>query len=454
MLTDKRFISSTPERWGGIECSFTRVGSQFLDQLQITGHDRRGSSDIDRFAALGFKSMRYPFLWEKHQLRYDHPINWQWASGQLDALQRYNIEPIAGLLHHGNGPPFTDLLDPDFPEHFVRYARAFAEKFPWVKYYTPINEPLTTARFCGLYGLWYPHKKNDRDFAIIFLNQMKATILAMESTKGINPEAQLVQTEDLSKTYSTPLLKYQADFENERRWLTYDTLCGRFNRHHILWPFFEQLDLPHGLLLFFEDHYCPPEIVGADHYLTSERFLDERLDQYPHHHRGGNHQHEYADVEAIRVKHDHPWGLKVLLKECWERFHIPMAITEVHVNGSSQDQIRWFRQVEDQADELITEGIPIAAVTAWSLLGSFGWNDLLTRNDGVYEAGAFDIRAGQPALTEFGIYLKRSQSQDELWHPALAMKGWWQEPDRCFYNVDPACKDVDLVAPPLEKRAI
>lgn len=454
MLTGKRSISYKRERWGGIECSYTRVGSQFLDQLELTGHDHRGVSDVARFAELGFESIRYPVLWEKHQLLRDQPINWKRTSVLLHALQRYGIKPIVGLLHHGNGPSFTNLLDPAFPKHFVRYARAAAEEFPWVSYYTPINEPLTTARFCGLYGLWYPHKKNDRDFAFVFLNQMKATILAMEAIREINPGAQLVQTEDLSKTYSTPFLKYQAEFENERRWLTYDTLCGRFNRHHTLWPFFGQLNLPDDLLYFFEDHHCPPEIIGADHYLTSERFLDEQLEQYPQHNRGGNNQHQYADVEAIRVKHDHPWGLKLLLKECWDRFHLPIAITEIHVNGDSDDQIRWFSDVEEQVADLVAGGIPVAAITAWSLLGSFGWNELLTRNNGDYEAGAFDVRSGQPQLTEFGNYLKARANQPDRWHPALAMRGWWQEPDRCFYNVDPACRDVDLAAPPLEKTIV
>ena len=62
-------------------------------------------------------------------------------------------------MHHGSGPAYTDLKDPDFPNKLAKYAKAVAKKFPWLEYYTPVNEPLTTARFSGLYGLWYPHCK-------------------------------------------------------------------------------------------------------------------------------------------------------------------------------------------------------------------------------------------------------------------------------------------------------
>ena len=46
-----------------------------------------------------------------------------------------------------------------------RRSRAtVAERYPWVRRYTPVNEPLTTARFSALYGLWYPHVRDDAAF--------------------------------------------------------------------------------------------------------------------------------------------------------------------------------------------------------------------------------------------------------------------------------------------------
>ena len=78
----------------------------------------------------------------------------------------------------------------------------------------PINEPLTTALFSGLYGVWYPHDRGYRTFTRALLNQVIATVLAMREISEVNPLAQLVQTEDLGKIHSTAALSYQAEFEN------------------------------------------------------------------------------------------------------------------------------------------------------------------------------------------------------------------------------------------------
>src|SRR3712207_6083065 len=106
------------------------------------------------------------------------------------------------------------------PSKLSAYARAVAERYPWVEDYTPVNEPLTTARFSGLYGLWYPHGRDALTFARAFLTQVRGVVLAMREVREVNRSARLVQTEDVGKCFSTALLRYQAEFENERRWLT------------------------------------------------------------------------------------------------------------------------------------------------------------------------------------------------------------------------------------------
>jgi dTDP-4-dehydrorhamnose reductase len=442
----KRFIN-TPEIWGGIECSFNRVGDLYMDQLSYSGHYERSEEDIERFASTGIKAIRYPVIWEKHQPSLQDEIDWSWITRQLEALRSCNIRLIAGLMHHGNGPSFTNLLSNSFPAHFAAYAGKVAQQFPWIEYYNPINEPLTTARFSGLYGIWYPHRKKDKTFATIFFNQMKAIVLGMQEIRKVQPAAKLLQTEDLSKTYSTRLLQYQADFENERRWLTYDVLCGSMGPDHAMWDFFNWLKVPEDLLAYFLEHPCPPDVIGADHYLTSERFLDQKLKQYPVHTHGGNHKHRYADVEAVRVKHPEPSGLALLLRECWDRYGIPIAVTEVHVNGPGSDQIRWFSEVWNICSRLIGEGLKIPAVTSWSLLGSYGWNKLLTEPHGIYEAGAFDLSSGQPVVTDLALFLQALGRDPMLKHPALEQKAWWHSADRCLYNVANRC------TPPVDRSA-
>lgn len=423
--------SNIPELWGGLECSYNRVQGNYADQLDYCGHYRRGILDIQLIAKLGVKALRYPIIWERYHDPAD--LSWSWLSRQLNALRYFNITPIAGLLHHGSGPIHACLADPCFPGELEKFAARVAQTFPWLEYFTPINEPLTTARFCGLYGFWYPHLKNARSFAEILLNEIKAVVLAMKAIRKIIPEAKLIQTEDLGKTFSTELLRYQADFENERRWLTNDLLCGFVKQGHAMWDYFLWLGIPQDSLEFFLQNPCPPQILGLDYYITSERFLDETPGKYPTHAYGSNGRHQYADVEAIRVQHGEKHGPGVLLAECWERYKIPMAITEIHIHGSPEEQIAWFSYVWDACLQLIKNGVDIRAATAWAMFGSFGWSKLLTENPGEYERGVFDVHSGRPVNTSYTEFLKRLAKNPGASH-LQSVRGWWQMSERFLYD--------------------
>jgi dTDP-4-dehydrorhamnose reductase len=430
---DKQIQYCNPEVWGGIECTINRVKHNFFDQLQCSGHYYR-EGDIERIAELGIKKLRYPILWEKHQPERNGAIDWSWITNQLNKIRENDIEVIAGLVHHGSGPAFTNLADENFAGYLAGYAKQVAQQFPWIEYYTPVNEPLTTARFSGLYGIWYPHQNNSKAFTQMLLNELKGTVLAMQAVRKINPQAKLVQTEDLGKIYSTKKLKYQADFENERRWLTFDLLCGRFDKHHFLWEHFKNLGIPEEDIYFFQENPCPPDIFGFNHYLTSERYLDEKIHLYPAHTHGGNGRHHYADVEAVRVNIDEETGLEVLLKEAWERYHKPIAITEVHLHCHREEQLRWFKHVWEVCNALVKEGITIKGVTSWALFGSYGWNKLLTQENGDYEPGTFDLRGGHLRQTALASFIREVAHKNNYDHHLSAEKGWWFRDSRILYG--------------------
>ena len=144
------------ELWGGHECTVNRVGAAWRDQTVLSGHEDR-VEDLDRFAELGLRALRYPVLWERTE-RAPGVFDWDWPDERLTRLRRLGLRPVVGLLHHGSGPAWTDLLDPGFAEGLAAFAGAVAKRYPWVDDWTPVNEPLTTARFSALYGHWYPHR--------------------------------------------------------------------------------------------------------------------------------------------------------------------------------------------------------------------------------------------------------------------------------------------------------
>ncbi|HEX8511231.1 MAG TPA: hypothetical protein VF635_17260, partial [Propionibacteriaceae bacterium] len=417
--------SGPPELWGGFECSTVRLGARFRDQFAETGHADR-IADLDAAAALGIRTLRYPVLWETvSPLRAD-TCDWTWTDARLHRLRELGIRPVVGLVHHGSGPSYTSLLDPAFAEGLAAHAGRVAARYPWVTDYTPVNEPLTTARFSGLYGHWYPHRTNEADFLRALVNQCKAVLLSMRAIRRVTPQARLVQTEDIGKTFSVAKLAYQANHENERRWLSLDLLEGRVGPSHPWHARLAARGIERSDLDLLAGGEGAPSLIGVNHYLTSERYLDTDVHAYPRHLRGGNGRHRYVDAEAVRVDLlAGKTGPETRLAEVRHRYRRPLAVTEAHHGCTRDEQLRWLHDVWEAACNLRRAGCHVEAVTVWALVGAVDWNSLLVKRHGFYEPGAFDTRSQPPRLTALGRAARGLATEGRFEHPVLQRPGWW-----------------------------
>src|SRR5918993_1063591 len=426
--------TATVEIWGGVECTLNRVGDRWFDQVERTGHDDR-PSDIELIASLGISAVRYPVLWERIAPSSLDALDWTWTDQRFRKLRAFGVRPIAGLVHHGSGPGYTSLLDPNFPELLAQFATQVATRYPWLTDYTPINEPLTTARFSALYGFWYPHERSNRAFVRALLTQARGIVLAMQAIRRINPAARLIQTEDCGKVFGTPETARQVQFENRRRWLTCDLLTGAVDERHPLRSYL----LKHGArpeeLDFFRAERTPPDVVGLNYYITSDRYLDHRLGRYPAPSHGGNGRVEYADVEAVRVREEGIVGHHAHLIEAWPGYELPVALTEIHLACTREEQVRWLLEAARAAATAREQGANVVAITPWSLLGAYDWDSLVTEPRGHYEPGAFDVRAPRPRPTRLASTIRAlaSGTTPSPDHGADA-PGWWRRLDRLLYR--------------------
>jgi dTDP-4-dehydrorhamnose reductase len=420
--------SQSVELWGGVECTVNRVGDAWFDQTVQSGHEER-LPDLALFAELGIRKLRYPALWERMVRERGQETDFRWTDERLPEMKRLHLDPILTLCHHGSGPYYTSLLDDSFATGLAAHAFAVAERYPWIEDYTPVNEPLTTARFSALYGFWYPHTRDEDAFWTALLNEVDATRLSMREIRRFNPAARLVQTDDLGFCHATPALRCEADFQNERRWMGWDLLCGMVVPGHSLWERLVSRGFEHRLRVIADDP-CPPDIIGINHYLSSERLLDHRI--HLHADRavadqslGKVNDVVHVDVDAIRQLPHEVIGIEGLVEQAWERYGIPIAITECHLGSTRDEQARWFIETWDKAHELRGRGVELRAVTAWSLLGSFDWNRMVTRFIGHYEPGVFDLRGGQPRPTLMAHVLKELAAGRRPEAPGLDVSGWW-----------------------------
>ncbi len=413
------------ELWAGVECSVVRVHDRYVDQLVLTGHDKR-IEDLDRLQELGVTAVRYPVLWERAP-------EWGFVDERLGRLRELGLRPIVGLVHHGSGPMHTSLVDESFVQGLADFAASVAERYPWITDFTPVNEPLTTARFSALYGHWYPHAGGAEPFVRALVVQCRAIRAAMKAIRRIVPAARLVQTEDLGTVFSTRRLAYQARFENQRRFATLDLLTGTLRRAPFALGYMLENGFDERTLQSFEEDPCAPDIIGLNHYVTSDRFLDERVQRYPPHTRGGNHREVYADVEAVRVRGAGIPGHRALLELLWRRYRIPLAITEVHLGCAPEEQIRWLYEAYNGALAARDLGVDVRAVTAWSVFGASDWDSLLTQPRGHYEPGLFDVRGGHVRPTALARVVRDLAQRGTSDHPMLAEPGWWRRRERLVY---------------------
>jgi dTDP-4-dehydrorhamnose reductase len=413
------------EIWGGVECTVNRVGDRYFDQVVRSGHDVR-LDDLDRFADLGITAIRYPVLWERiaHASSPDDAL--AWVDQRLGRLRELGIRPIAGLLHHGSGPRHTDLTDPAFPGQFAEYARSIAARYPWILEWTPINEPLTTARFSGLYGHWYPHARSDAAFVRMTVNQARAIAEAMAAIRTIIPHARLLHTDDAGTVFATESLVRQAAFENNRRDLALDLLFGRVDEHHPLWAYLLASGASPAELAWFRQHPCPPDTIGANYYVTSDRLLDHRLELYPPDSYGGNGRQPYADIAAVRATPPLSSGFAAILERYWTRYERPVALTEVHMACTREEQMRWIAEAWEDMKHASRNGVPVRAMCVWSILGAYDWNRLVTEEVGHYESGVFDVRFSPPRPTALFSAVRSLATTGDLRHHVLSQPGWWR----------------------------
>jgi dTDP-4-dehydrorhamnose reductase len=422
-------VKHVPEVWAGPECSFLRVGDWACDQLALTGHQQR-ISDLDLLADLGVTAVRYPVLWGR-TARHREATDWAWADRRLKRLADLGIRPIAGLLHHGFGPEGMDPLDPRWPERFGQYALEVARRYPSVTDFLPINEPLTTARFAGLYGWWPPYGRTHETFVRLVLAQAEAYVAAARAIRSIRPDARILVNEDLGRTMGGPGCGSRARRDSDRRWLTFDLADGRVDASHPWWSLLATSPRNRRSLDALRREPERPNVLGIDYYVTSDRYLDERLWHFPAETHGGDEAGPYADVEVVRVAGLEIAGFEACISETWARYGHPVALTEVHLAGEPNDQVAWWEEAVAAAHRTAAGGVPIVGVTAWSAFGAFDWSSVLRRPSGSYATGCYAPRAdGQLELTPLGRAVKSTALRES----SDREPGWWRRMDRALFD--------------------
>src|SRR4051794_26218224 len=215
----------------GIENSYPTIllpdgSTKRVDEMQKTGHYNNWEKDFELVKTMGITHLRYGPPYYKTHLgpgQYD----WDFADKTLRKLQEFNIIPIVDLCHFGVPDWLESFQNPDFPRYFAEYARAFAERFPWVRLFTPVNEIMVAARYSALYGWWNEREKSDRAFVRAVKHLCRANKLAEAAILEVCADATFIQSEATEYYHAEdPESEDRASFLNELRFLALDLSYG------------------------------------------------------------------------------------------------------------------------------------------------------------------------------------------------------------------------------------
>ncbi len=340
----------------GIENSYpTIAGGVRVDEMDKCGHYARWREDLALVREVGATHLRWgPALYKTFTApgRYE----WGWTDDVLAQMRELELEPIIDLCHFGVPDWLGNFQNQDFPRYFAEYAGAFAQRYPRITLWTPMNEILITAMFSARYGWWNERLQSERAFVRALANCCKANVLAMQAIRRHVPKARFVQSESIEYTHAAqPDLQQDAVFHNERRFLPLDLTYGRQPSAAMRRYLAENGLSDEEYAFFMSQKRRAGCILGLDYYVTNEHLL-----------KPGGGTGPSGEV----------FGLCLLAKEYYDRYRLPMMHTETNL-WENQNAAQWLWKQWHCLMHLRAEGLPILGFTWYSLTDQMDWDTAL-----------------------------------------------------------------------------
>ena len=375
----------------GIECSNPTIdhGRTRRDQLLECGHYDRWRDDLRLTHELGLKVLRYGLPIHRVWLG-PGKFDWEFADLAMAEIKRLGIVPILDLCHFGLPDWLGNFQNPEFPLHFRDYCDAVAARYPWVRYYTPVNEIYVTARLSAKDGLWNEQAKDDRSFVNALKHCVAASILGNHAIAARRPDCVIVQSESAEYIHQAKAsISPEVRLQNKQRFISLDLLYAV--------PFDAEVDhwmFDNGLTRKEYDWFMagePPgyQVMGNDYYGHNEKILKPDGSMCP--------------AEDVL-------GWYNITRVYYDRYRKPVMHTETNV-ADNDGAPTWLWKQWMNILKMRRDGVPVLGFTWYSLIDQIDWDSALAKkNNTVNACGLYDLdRNPRPVadayrqlLNEFG----------------------------------------------------
>jgi beta-glucosidase/6-phospho-beta-glucosidase/beta-galactosidase len=364
----------------GIECSYPTIenGRWRFDQMASTGHYQRWQRDFELCREIGVSHLRYgPPL----HLIFQGPGQFDWSliDEPMADLEAGGPVPIVDMCHFGLPAWLGDFQNADIVRYLGEYAGAFAARFPWVRFYTPINEMYVCARMSALDGLWNEQKRDERSFLDAAFNIAGASVAMSDAVEAVRPDAIFINCESSEFTQACCPdvgIQAKAEFENLRRFLPLDLIYAH-EVDPVMLDHLRAHDREEDYRRITKRKVPRRSVIGLDYYEWNERLVDSD-----------------GEVRALGEL----FGWYVIAHQYWQRYRRPMMHAETN-RLDAADAPRWLWRQWHNVQLLRLAGVPLIGFTWYSLTDQVDWEIGLTRALGTVDpVGLFDLNRDPRAV--------------------------------------------------------
>ncbi len=356
----------------GIECSYPLIqhGSVRRDMLAECGHYERWREDFALAHRLGLRSLRYGLPLHRICEAEGH-FDWDFADETLAELKRLEIEPILDLMHFGLPKSWGDFQNPDLPLLFADYCARVAERYPWIRAFTPVNEIYVTARNSAKDGIWNEQLKSDEAFVTALKHLVAASILGTQEIVTRRPDCIIIQSESAECMHDmTPAPSPESLLANQLRFLSLDLLYASAPRADAMLYLLDSGLTREEYAWFMRGEPPGYQIMGIDYYGRNEKVRKPNG--------------EILESEDI-------FGWREITQEYYERYKKPVFFTETNTFDPVAAPA-WLWKQWANVLALRGEGVPVLGFTWYSLIDQIDWDtQLAERNGRVNQCGLYDL---------------------------------------------------------------
>jgi len=359
----------------GIENSYPTIalpdGSiKRVDEMEKCRHYACWEEDFELVHELGTEFLRYGPPYYKTHLgpgKYD----WEFADRTFARLEKLGIKPIADLCHFGVPDWIGSFQNKDWPVLFAEYCKAFAQRYKWVRFITPVNEIYIAATFSAQFGWWNERLTGDRNFVTALHNLCKANVLAMHAILDVNPKAIFILSEASEYNHPrNPSCAATAYIYNQKRFLGSDLTYGQpltFEMYEYLMDNGMTREEYHWFCNHHRKEHC---VMGTDYYDTNEHIVNSDGSVSP----------------AGEI-----FGYYVIAHQYFDRYHLPVMHTETNLPDNERAPA-WIRKEWANVHKLREDGVPLLGFTYYSLTDQVDWDTALVKDNGnVNPLGLYDL---------------------------------------------------------------